>query len=89
LAEFGAKITETFNSQLSDLFGGPVLRALGSMIFLEAARAFDSLEDLDPVARLDVTILRSSAPKTWREDFLAAKNINPEFVALEQLIVNI
>jgi hypothetical protein len=56
LAEFGAKITETFNSQLSDLFGGPVLRALGSMIFLEAARAFDSLEDLDPVARLDVTI---------------------------------
>ena len=90
LAEFGAKVTEAFNSQLSDLVGGPLVRALGSAVFVEAARAFDdSLSDLEAVARLDVTILRSSAPSTWREDFLAGKAFDRSVVALEQPILNL
>ena len=90
LAEFGANVTETFNSGLSGLFGGPVLRALGTMVFLEAAKAFDeSFTTVEAVAGLDVILLRSSAPKSWREDFLAGKAIDPHVIAIEQPIVNI
>ncbi|HMF78259.1 MAG TPA: hypothetical protein VK604_21555, partial [Bryobacteraceae bacterium] len=90
LAEFGANVTAAFNSQLSDLVGGPMLRALGSAIFVEAAKAFDeSIADIEPVARLDVTILRSSAPGSWREDFLDGKSFDPTVIAVEQPIVNL
>jgi hypothetical protein len=71
-------VTRAFNSELSDLFGGPVLRSMGSMVFVEAARAFDPLEDVEPAARPDITLLRASAPASWREDFLAGKGPIPK-----------
>jgi hypothetical protein len=89
LAEFGSKITETFNSQLSDLFGGLVLRALGSMVFLEAAKSFDnSLANVEAVARLNVTLLEGE-PDRWRERFLEGKEFEQHEIALEQPIVNV
>ena len=60
LAEFGAKVTDAFNSKIGGLFSGAELRALGTMVFLEAGRAFDPngpTEDR-PAAMLELTVLR-------------------------------
>jgi hypothetical protein len=41
LAEFGAKVTSAFNSQLETYATGSMLLPLGTLLFAEAARAFD------------------------------------------------
>ncbi|HXI32367.1 MAG TPA: hypothetical protein VNG89_28215, partial [Vicinamibacterales bacterium] len=59
LAAFGANVTEAFNSQIGGLFSSRQLRPLGTLVFLEAARAFDpSLKAAQPSAMLELTVLR-------------------------------
>ncbi len=59
LEEFGAKLTDTFNKKISSLYGGDALRPLGSMVFIEAARALDpGLGSVGPNAVLGLTVLR-------------------------------
>ena len=88
LATFGEKLTETFN-RLTTL-PGPALRQLGTVVFLEASRAFDpELAKATPVARLVVTLLRNSvdnsaAMKAYVND---GKEPNPKTIALQQPIV--
>ncbi len=41
LAEFGAKVTSTFNSHLETYATGDMLLPLGTLLFAEAAKAFD------------------------------------------------
>lgn len=61
LAQFGSDITHIFNSNLS-IFGGDATRPLGTMLFVEAASAFNEVQPKRaPVAKLDVTVLRQSA----------------------------
>jgi hypothetical protein len=89
MAGFGRKVAETFNSSLSDLFRGqgPNIRELGSLLFLEAARALDTGLKAEPGVRLEVTVLRGSAPASWRENFLAGKRAAPDSVAVRQSVV--
>jgi hypothetical protein len=59
LAKFGEEITSIFNSRLANAYGDKFLRPLGSMLFLEAARALDpALETASPNALLSLTGLR-------------------------------
>jgi hypothetical protein len=66
LADFGHRITSAFNRKLTDLFDPKtepdLLRNFGSMVFIEASRAFQQLGAVQPVAMLGVTILRKDAP---------------------------
>ncbi len=87
LAEFGAEITKTFNSNLSSVYGKQFLRPLGSMLFLEAARALDpALGASNPNALLALTVLKETADFPL-QNYL--DNIPPpaEAVALEQRLV--
>jgi hypothetical protein len=73
LAAFGAKLTETFHADISSLLG-PGLRALGTRVFLDSARAINpgeaggvaeinamlSLEFLKPGAKFDANALLSA-----------------------------
>ncbi len=91
LAEFGEKLTQTFNSGLSSLFDrGNTLRQLGTVIFLEASRAFDpELDAAAPVARLVITLLRSSPDNSAiMKAYLAeGKEPNAKAIAMQQPVV--
>ena len=59
LAEYGAKVTDAFNSKIGGLFSGKELRPLGTLVFLEAARVFDNtLKTQLPSAILELTVLK-------------------------------
>ena len=61
LAEFGADVTDAFNSSIGGLFNGRELRQFGTLVFLEAARAFDpSLPLLPPSAILQLTVVKDT-----------------------------
>ena len=61
LAEYGAKITDAFNSKIGGLFSGTELRSLGPMVFLEAGRALDSrLAEQTPSALLELRVIKDS-----------------------------
>jgi hypothetical protein len=61
-AEFGSKVTAAFNSKIGNVFVGDALRPLGSMIFIEAARALDpSLGDIEPSAMLDMIVVKQQS----------------------------
>ena len=90
LARFGRKITETFHGKLKSLFAPHTLRQLGSLVFLEAAQAFDpELADVKPAARLEVAILAGNAPADWAQRFLDGKAPEPSYVAVSQPVVSL
>lgn len=91
LANAGDKLTSTFNSKLNGtLFGGRSFRELASLVFLEAAKAFDpSLATIEPAARLNVVILKKGAPATFAQDFLSGTVFDPSVIALEQPVVSL
>jgi hypothetical protein len=88
LEDFGAKITDAFNSGLAGLI--PRLAEFSAMIFLEAARAFDpSLAGIRPTSRLDVFLLKPSAPATVAPAFLSGTAPAPTAVTIEQPVVGL
>lgn len=88
MAEFGESLTRTFNSKLSNLFVKNSLRELGTVVFLEASRAFDpELANARTRARLAVTLLRSSAPDKILTDFVAGKEPDVSMIAIQQPII--
>ena len=93
LARFGRKITETFHTSLNSIFGGTTLKQLGSLVFLEAARALDAdLAMIEPAARLEVLVVRPTDKDTWNQlksDFLEGKPIPGERIALQQPVVSL
>ena len=62
LAEFGEDITRTFNSEFADNpFLSDAARPLGTVLFLQAAKAFDpSLPPNATAALLNITVIRSN-----------------------------
>jgi hypothetical protein len=62
LADYGATVTEAFNSTIGGLFSAGELRPLGTLVFLEAARSFaPELAGGRPNAMLELTILKERA----------------------------
>ncbi len=61
LATFGSKVTAAFNTHLGSLFSGSLLRPLGTMVFLEAGRAFaGQLQASRPSAMLELNVVRDA-----------------------------
>ncbi len=93
LSNFGAVVTKAFNQGLGGVFGGQAqqrMREFSALIFLEAAKAFDpTLNDVKPLARLDVRLLRPSAPATALTNFLNGTMPDPSIVAIEQPVMGL
>ena len=88
LEDFGAKVTDAFNNGLRGIV--PRLEEFSAMIFLEAARAFDSsLADVSPIARLDTILLSATATAGTADAFLKGSAADGSAVALEQAIVGL
>ncbi len=65
LAEFGADITETFNTRLRTLFEADanpqLLRNLGILALVEVSQAFPNAPRVSPTATLDLSVFRRDA----------------------------
>ena len=62
LAQFGSKITETFNRKVTSVYGGDALRPLGTMVFIEAAAALNPALAGSPVsAALELIVIRKDS----------------------------
>jgi hypothetical protein len=91
LTEFGAKFTETFNSELSGLHGGFNSRPLGTLLFIEAALALNpglSADDLKTNAVLELIVLTENA-KFQPAAYLNGEIPPKEETVIEQRIVNL
>jgi hypothetical protein len=81
-AEFGSKVTAAFNSKIGNVFVGDALRPLGSMVFIEAARALDpSLGDIEPSAMLDMIVVRQQS------QFVMPKFLEGEMPAMADVVI--
>jgi hypothetical protein len=88
LEDFGAKITDAFNRGLGGLI--PRLDEFSAMIFLEATLAFDAaLAGTRPIARLDVMLLKPSAPANTIDNFLKGTAPDPTAVSIEQPVMGL
>ncbi len=89
LAKFGSKLTEAFNSKVTNLYLGGVSRALGTAIYLAATKALaGSDHDLSADALLTITALRSDAVFDT-ESYLATGAILPDRIAAQELLTSI
>jgi hypothetical protein len=89
LAEMGAGITEAFHGRLSTIYGGHPLRTLGSLVFLEAARALDPLQQgARPNAMLRITVLKEQRQFVL-EDYLKGARPGAEDIALVQTLTSL
>ncbi len=86
LAEFGETLTSTFNSNFAgDVFLSEAARPLGTLLFLQAARAFDpKLANIPIPAMLNIKVIKSGMLSV--DDMLAGK-ITDEMVLFEQPFV--
>lgn len=94
LAEFGQKLTETFNKPLSGLHGGDKSQPLATLLFIEAARALRPSLTADPAAAanamLELIVLRNDSPfKAKLADYLAGKLPTKDDTLVEQRIVSL
>jgi len=88
LEDFGNKITNALNDGLGSLIQN--LQEFSGMIFLEAARALDpGLLSVQPVARLDTILLRSSVPQSVSDAFLNGIAPDSTKVAIEQPVMGL
>jgi hypothetical protein len=81
------EIVSTFNKDLSSVYGGDLLRPLGSLVFVEAACALDStMVNVQPNALLALTVLKEQ--RTYKMDrFLANELPLADQVAVQQRLV--
>lgn len=89
LAEYGSKVTEAFNSTIGGLFSARELRPLGTMVFLEAARAFaPDLQAARPSALLEVTVL-TEQPSFDMARFVEGEPVPPGDVVRSERLVSL
>ena len=83
LAEFGAGITESFNKDFRNVYGGDAIRPLGTLLFVEAAMAFLPLEtNTKASALLDLVVLRQGA------EFRFDGKIRPDQLPLKDILTH-
>lgn len=94
LAEFGSKLTETFNKSLSKLHGGDKSRPMATLLFVEAARALkpslSTAPDADTTAMLELIVLKKDSPfKAKLADYIAGEIPGKDDTVIEQRIVSL
>jgi hypothetical protein len=88
-AEFGADFTDTFNHRLSSVYGNDALRALSSMVLLEASRAIDpGFSSKPPHAMLNILTFTNGHTYDLN-DFVAGVMPPRDQVAVAQTLVNL
>lgn len=89
LTDFGSDLTDTFNNKIHSIYQGESVRALGTMMFIEAARALSSgLGAIEPTAMLDLIILNKQS-QFVPEQFLQEKWPAAKDIFLAQRLVNV
>lgn len=88
LARFGAEVTKTFHERIESRFGRGPLRALGSMLFVEASHVLDpKLSNAPPNALLSLTILKQN--RTFQvADYLAGQEPEAGEIALAERLLH-
>jgi hypothetical protein len=88
LAAFGESITRTFHENLKNAYGTQALRPLGTLAFIETARALGGEPDATaPEALLALTVLNENATFAL-ERFLEGEMPPPDQVAIEERLVS-
>jgi len=88
-ADFGADFTDTFNHRLSSVYGNDALRALSSMVLLEASRAIDpTFRSEPPHAMLNILTFTNSHTFDLK-DFVAGEMPARDQVAVAQTLVSL
>jgi len=90
LAQFGSKLTEAFNANLTSLLG-PGIRSLGTLVFYEAAQAIDpsNAERLNPAnAVVSFEFMKPDAPFDTSA-LLAAGRVDPQALAFADRVIHI
>jgi hypothetical protein len=88
LAEMGEDITAAFHGDLSTTFGEDLLRTLGSLIFLEAARALDpALRAMRPSAMLRISVLKENRSFALK-DYIKGARPKQNEIALTQTLTS-
>jgi hypothetical protein len=89
LSDFGSNLTDTFNSKISSVYQGNSVRALGTMVFIEAARALNqNLGAIESTAMLDLIIL-SQKSQFVPEQFLQNQWPSSKDIFLAQRLINV
>jgi hypothetical protein len=90
LANFGARLTETFNANVQGIYGGAALRPLATALFIEAAAVLDAnaaLAATQMIAMLEVTILKRGA-EFQMPQFLDGKVPKTKDILIHEPIIN-
>jgi hypothetical protein len=88
-ADFGADFTDTFNDRLRSVYGNDALRALSSMVLLEASRAIDPAFSSEPPQAM-LNILTFTNGHTYDlNDFVAGVMPPRDQVAVAQTLVSL
>ena len=89
LAKFGANVTDAFNDNVKSVYGGAALRPLGTMVFVEAARALLPSAD-KPVtsALLELTVVKKNGTFAL-PSFLDGKQPDPAEVVIQQRLARL
>ncbi|MCP5112462.1 MAG: hypothetical protein GY953_16680 [bacterium] len=91
LSEFGEKITQAFNERIAGVYGGGALRPLGTLVFIEAAKALSdkpAIRKATPSAMLHLAVLKDGSAfklKSFADNQLPAKCD----LAIEERLVNL
>ena len=86
LSDFGAAAAETFNSELSGVYGGGPSRPLSTMLFIEAAAALDARVRPGSRAMLDLVFLADAAP--FPDGYLGGADPRRKDIRLAQSLLN-
>ena len=89
LAKFGAAVTDAFNTRVKSIYGDAPLRPLGTMVFVEAARAFLAADTRLPTSALfELTVLRQASGFPL-PSFLEGQQPPPEDVVIQQRLARL
>lgn len=87
-AEYGARLTETFNKSLS-VYGNESLRTLNSMLMVEASKAIDLSFAATPATAMMTVLVLSKQHKFQLSDYLRGDIPSRDEVAVAQTLTNL
>jgi hypothetical protein len=88
LANFGSKLTSTFNEKIKSIYGSGALRPLGTAMFVEAASALSPGLPVNPTAMLELIVLKNEATFQM-PDFLKGEVPPKSDILLQERVLNV
>ena len=88
LAEYTTKLTDVFNQDVWSLYGKGAVRPLGTILFQEAARAFDPTVQVDDSALLRLTVVKKAVTPFPPANFPQNAPVSADQVLVDETLVN-